>query len=302
MRLQTVDPRNEDILVHVRGKLVPRENARVSVFDSAVQGGDAVWEGLRVYRGRIAALGGHLQRLQNSAKALAFESVPSSDEIRAAIFSTLEANGMSDETHIRLTLTRGEKITSGMNPKLNQSGCSLIVLAEWKPPVYSDTGIRVVSSAIRRNTPQCLDSKIHHNNLLNNILATIDANVAGVDSAIMLDVNGFISETNDTNVFIVSGGTLLTPFADACLPGLTRQMILDIAKDNSMSAREKNLSLTELYSADEAFTTGTMGELTPILEADGRTVGNGKPGDMTRKLQRLHRDYAFEHGEPLPFG
>ena len=224
------DPRNADILVHVNGQLVKREDARVSVFDSVVQGGDAVWEGLRVYKGRIAALCGHLQRLQNSAHALAFANTPDSDEIRQAIFSTLEANGMTDDTHIRLTLTRGEKTTSGMNPKLNQSGCSLIVLAEWKPPIYSDEGIRVVTSATRRNTPQCLDSKIHHNNLLNNIMAAIDANVAGVDSAIMLDVNGFISETNDTNIFLVRGGGLLTPFADACLPGLTRQMILDIAE------------------------------------------------------------------------
>ncbi len=301
MTLQTVDPRNENILVHVRGALVPRENASVSVFDSAVQGGDAVWEGLRVYKGRIAALGGHLQRLQNSARALAFKSIPDSAEIRKAIFSTLEANGMSDETHIRLTLTRGEKITSGMNPKLNQSGCSLIVLAEWKPPVYSDAGIRVISSAIRRNTPQCLDSKIHHNNLLNNILATIDANVAGVDSAVMLDVNGFISETNDTNIFIVCDGELRTPFADACLPGLTRQMILDIANEEMIPAREKNLSLTELYSADEAFTTGTMGELTPVLEADGRMVGDGKSGELTRRLQSLHREFAYKNGERLPF-
>ena len=224
------DSRNADIIVHVNGQLVPRAEARVSVFDSVVQGGDAVWEGLRVYKGRIAALGGHLQRLQNSAHTLAFADMPDSDEIRKAIFSTLEANGMTDDTHIRLTLTRGEKITSGMNPKLNQSGCSLIVLAEWKPPIYSDDGIRVVTSSTRRNTPQCLDSKIHHNNLLNNILAAIDANVAGVDSAVMLDVQGFISETNDTNVFLVRSGELLTPFADACLPGLTRQAIPDCRK------------------------------------------------------------------------
>jgi len=299
--LQSPDPRNADILVHVNGTIVPRNEARVSVFDSVVQGGDAVWEGLRVYKGRIAALGEHLERLQNSAKTLAFNEIPSSNHIRNAIFATLEANGMTDDTHIRLTLTRGEKITSGMNPKLNQSGCSLIVLAEWKPPVYSDDGIRVITSSTRRNTPECLDSKIHHNNLLNNILAAIDANVAGVDSAIMLDINGFISETNDTNIFLVRHGVLLTPFADACLPGITRQMILDIAEEQNLPAREKNLSLTELYSADEAFTTGTMGELTPILEADGRIVGGGGPGDLTRKLQVLHREYAFAHGEPLPF-
>lgn len=299
--MQTPDPRNKNIKIYVRGELLPRSEAKVSVFDSIVQGGDGVWEGLRVYRGRIAALGAHLQRLQNSAKSLAFAEVPTNDEIRSALFSTLEANGMTDETHIRLTLTRGEKITSGMNPKLNQSGCSLIVLPEWKPPIYAGAGITVVTSSIRRNTPECLDSKIHHNNLLNNILATIEANVAQVDSAVMLDVHGFISETNDTNLFLVKDDALLTPFADACLPGLTRQMILDIAEEEKIPAKEKKLSMTELYTADEVFTTGTCGELTPVLRADGRTISDGRAGPMTGRLQKLHQQYAWEHGEALPF-
>ena len=295
------DPRNADILVHVGGELKPREEARVSVFDSVVQGGDAVWEGLRVYDGRIAELDGHLERLQNSAKTLAFADVPSSDEVREAIFETLQANGMRDNAHIRLTLTRGEKITSGMNPRFNQSGCTLIVLAEWKPPVYSDAGIRLITASTRRNTPECLDSKIHHNNLLNNILAAIEANVAGADAAVMLDVNGFISETNDTNVFLVKEGEILTPHADSCLPGLTRRMILRICHDEGIQATERNLSLTELYTADEAFTTGTMGELTPILEVDGRVIGDGERGPLTERLQTLHRAFAYEHGSPLPF-
>lgn len=294
------DPRNADILIHVGGELKPRAEACVSVFDSVVQGGDAVWEGLRVYDGRIAELEGHLKRLQNSAKTLAFAKVPSSDEIRAAIFTTLAANGMRDNTHIRLTLTRGEKVTSGMNPRFNQSGCTLIVLAEWKPPVYSDTGIRVITASTRRNTPECLDSKIHHNNLLNNILAAIEANVAGADAAVMLDVNGFISETNDTNIFLVKDGQVLTPHADSCLPGLTRQMILNICSDEGIPASERNLSLTELYTADEAFTTGTMGELTPVLEADGRLIGDGSSGPISQRLQALHRNAAYEHGSPLP--
>jgi branched-chain amino acid aminotransferase group I len=294
------DPRNRDIVVFVNGELVPRASAKVSVFDSSVQGGDAVWEGLRVYKGRIAALDGHLQRLQNSAKSLAFESVPSTDEVRDAIFKTLAANDMRDESHIRLTLTRGEKITSGMNPRFNQSGCCLIVLAEWKPPVYSNDGIRVITASTRRNTPQCLDSKIHHNNLLNNILASIEANVAGADSAIMLDIDGFVSETNDTNLFIVNDAEVLTPIADSCLPGLTRRMILDICKQQGIPAAERRLSMTEVYTAKEVFTSGTMGELTPVLEADGRVIGNGKPGDMTKRLQSLHREFAFEHGTPLP--
>ncbi len=295
------DPRNAQIQVFVGDRLVPRDEARVSVFDSVVQGGDAVWEGLRVYRGRIAALDEHLRRLQDSAKALAFEQVPSSEEIRDRVFETLIANDMRDDAHVRLTLTRGEKITSGMNPRFNQSGCTLIVLAEWKAPVYSDDGIRVVTASTRRNTPSCLDSKIHHNNLLNNILASIEANVAGVDSAVMLDLQGFLSETNDTNLFLVRDGAVLTPHADSCLPGLTRQMILDICRRDGIPAIERNLSITELYSADEAFTSGTMGELTPILEADGRTIGDGTVGNVTKALQDKHREYAFAHGTHVPY-
>ena len=299
--MKVSDPRNADILVCVNGQLKPRAEASVSVFDSVVQGGDAVWEGLRVYNGRVAELDGHLQRLQDSAKALAFSGVPSSDDVRIAIFNTLEANGMRDNAHIRLTLTRGEKVTSGMNPRFNQSGCTLIVLAEWKPPVYSDDGIRVITASTRRNTPQCLDSKIHHNNLLNNILATIEANVAGVDSAIMLDISGFVSETNDTNLFVVKDNRVLTPHADSCLPGLTRKMILEICDAQNIQSAERNLSLTQIYTADEVFTSGTMGELTPVLEADGRAIGDGKVGPMTSRLQKLHREFAYENGAPLPF-
>ena len=295
------DKRNNNILIYINGLLMPREEAKISVFDSAVQGGDAVWEGLRVYKGRIAALSSHLLRLQNSAKTLAFKSVPSTEVIRKAIFDTLEANGMWDETHIRLTLSRGEKITSGMNPNLNQFGCTLIVLAEWKPPVYSNSGIRVITSSIRRNSPQHLDSKIHHNNLLNNILAVIEANGANVDSAVMLDVNGFISETNDTNIFLVQDNKILTPTTDSCLPGLTRQMILEIAVREGINTDEKNLSNTDLYSADEVFTSGTMGEITPILEADGRKIGDGQAGSMTKRMQKLNSSYAYENGEPIPF-
>lgn len=295
------DPRNADILVHVGGELLPRKDAKVSVFDSSVQGGDAVWEGLRVYDGRIAEFGGHLDRMVASAHALAFADPPSRDEIRKAVYETLEANDMRDGVHIRLTLTRGPKITSGMNPKLNRSGPCLIVLAEWKPPVYGNDGIRLITSSIRRNNPQCLDSKIHHNNLLNNILACIEANVAGVDSALMLDLNGFVSETNDTNVFMVKKGRVTTPFADACLPGLTRQLILKLCHQAGIGASEKNISTTEMYNADEVFTTGTMGELTPVVEIDGRRIGKGGPGEMTRKLSEIHGQYVRENGEPLPF-
>ena len=295
------DPRNAGILVHIGGELLPRERAKVSVFDSSVQGGDAVWEGLRVYGGSVFQLDAHLDRLFASAHALAFRGVPSREEVKAALFSTLQANGMRDGAHVRLTLTRGEKVTSGMDPRWNRSGCCLIVLAEWKPPVYPAGGIRLVTASVRRNSPQTLDSKIHHNNLINNILAKLEANAAGADDALMLDLHGFGAETNATNVFLVKRGELSTPHADACLPGITRAVVLRLAAEHAIPAREKNLSPAEVYTADEMFTTGTMGELTPVLEVDGRTIGPGAPGPVTHRLRQLFADLTAREGEPLPF-
>lgn len=294
------DPRNADIQVWVGDGLVPRDEATVSVFDSSVQGGDAVWEGLRVYDGRIFQLDAHLDRLFASARAMAFAEVPSRDEVTEAVFETLKANGMRDGVHIRLTLTRGRKVTSGMDPRLNRYGPTLIVLAEWKEPVYDRRGIRLVTSAIRRNNPQSIDSKIHHNNLVNNILAKIQANHAGVDDALMLDLAGFVSETNATNVFLVRGGELLTPHADSCLPGITRGMILALAREDGIPALERNVSIAEVYAADEAFTTGTMGELAPVLEVDGRTIGTGEPGPVTARLRELYAERTAAQGTPLP--
>ena len=298
--MQLPDPRNTGILVHVGGQLTTRANAKVSVFDSVVQGGDAVWEGLRVYHGRVADLDLHLDRLFASAHAMAFAGVPARSQVRDALFETLRANGMTHEAHVRLTLTRGEKVTSGMSPHFNQSGCTLIVLAEWKALVYAQEGIRLITSSIRRNTPQCLDSKIHHNNLINNILAKIEANLAGADDALMLDVNGFVSETNATNVFLVRHGTLLTPHADSCLPGITRAGVIEAAGSVGMEVLERNLSLTEVYTADEAFTTGTMGGLAPVLSVDGRQIADGLRGPVTGRLQELHAERAFERGVPIP--
>ncbi|MFP4342326.1 MAG: aminotransferase class IV, partial [Cyclobacteriaceae bacterium] len=300
--LQKFNPKNADIQVFVKDNLYHRKEAKVSVFDSSVQGGDAVWEGLRVYRGKIFCLDRHLQRLRESAKALMFADIPELDFIKKAIFRTLDANGMRDETHIRLTLTRGEKVTSGMDPRLNQAGSCLIVLAEWKPPVYDNQkGIRVITSSIARNSPQHLDSKIHHNNLLNNILAKIQANVAGADAAVMLDAYGFVSELNDTNLFMAKAGKLYTPHADACLPGITRGLTVEIAQSLGIEVTERNLSLTEFYNADEVFATGTMGELTPVGEIDGRKIERHHPEALLPRLRERFNQLIDELSEPLPF-
>ena len=297
--IQKFDKRNKDIKVWINGKLLHRDHAKISVFDSSVQGGDAVWEGIRVYKGRIFCFEEHLNRLVESAKSMAFTNIPSLIEVRNAIFSTLEANRMEDDAHIRLTLTRGEKITSGMNPVLNQLGCSLIVLAEWKPPIFYGKDLCLVTSSIRRNSPLCLDSKIHHANLINNILAKIEANHAGADDALMLDLDGFVAETNSTNIFMIKDGVLITPFAKACLPGITRNLIFQICKKNNFSILEQDLSVTQLYNADEVFTTGTMGELARVNEIDKRKIEN--KGEVFRQIQTLFRELTEKNGERLPF-
>ena len=281
--LQKYNPKNENIQVWVGEQLYHRNEAKVSVFDSTVQGGDAVWEGSRVYKEGVLHLDRHIDRLFASAKALAFEHIPTREFVKDAIRQTLETNGMTHDTLMRITLSRGEKITSGMDPRLNQKGSCLIVLAEWKPLVYdNNAGIRVITSTQRRNGPQFLDSKIHHNNLLNNILAKIQANFAGVDAGIMLDERGFVAELNDTNLFMVKDEVLDTPFANACLHGITRGYVLELARANNIQVQEKNLSLVEFYNADEVFATGTMGELTPVKEMDCRTIEN-KSGSRLRE-------------------
>ena len=297
--LQKFDPRNENLKIWVGDQLYPREEAKISVFDSVVQGGDAVWEGLRVYDRGIFLLDRHLRRLFASAHALGFQGVPSEKNIVKAIKETLLANNMTDHTHIRLTLTRGPKITSGMDPRLNQAGCCLIVLAEWKPPVYDNKkGITVFTSSIRRNNPSFLDSKIHHNNLLNNIQAKIQANVAGKDAALMLDFAGFAAELNGTNIFMIHGEHVYTPHADACLHGITRGMIIQLCKENRISLVEKNISLTELYSAEYVFCSGTMGELTPIIEIDGREISQ-KGKEIYLRLNHLFKESIPEYCIPI---
>jgi len=297
--LQQFNEKNRDLIVNINGRLVHRNEAGVSPFDSAVQGGDAVWEGLRLFHGRIFKLREHLDRLRSSALALAFAEIPSHDAIIHEIRRTLAANTMTHNVHIRLTLTRGVKITSGMDPRLNQSGPTLIVLAEHKPPVYDAAGITLVTSGIRRFPPDCLDPKIHHCNLIQSILAKIEANVAGADDALMLDTRGFIAETNATHVFVVERGALLTSRLVACPEGITRATVLELCQEHGIPYTERDLSLTEVYRADEMFCTGTMGGLTPVLKVDGRTIGGGTTGALTARLSELYAELTGREGEPV---
>jgi branched-chain amino acid aminotransferase len=298
--LQGYDERNAGIVYSVNGRLLHRDEPGLSPFDSVVQGGDAVWEGLRLYDGAVFGLHEHLDRLRRSARALGFAAVPAPDEIIEAITATLRANRMRDGVHVRLTLTRGVKITSGMDPRLNQSGCTLIVLPEHKPPVYDTSGLNLATSSIRRAGPDVLDPKIHHNNLLTSILAKIEANAAGADDAVMLDGRGFVAETNATHLFVVTGGEVLTPFTHACPEGITRATVLKLAAAEGIPCREADLSLTQFYTADEIFCTGTMGEIAGVTELDGRAIGNGSPGPLTAHLAELYLQHARNAGVPLP--
>jgi branched-chain amino acid aminotransferase len=297
--LQTYDERNADLRYWVNGVLRHRDEPGLSPFDSVVQGGDAVWEGLRLYAGRIHGLDAHLRRLRRSAAALAFADVPPAAEITEAIRATLAANGMRDGVHIRLTLTRGVKVTSGMDPRLNTAGCTLVVLAEHKAPVYDTTGLRLVTASVRRPGADVLDPKIHHNNLLNSILAKIEANVAGADDALMLDGRGFVAETNATNLFAVLDGVLVTPTAAACPEGITRGTVLELAAGAGLTVEVRDVSLAEFHAADEVFCTGTMGEIAGVTEIDGRRIGHGEVGELTRKLADLYRSHASTHGTPV---
>jgi branched-chain amino acid aminotransferase len=286
--LQQFNEKNRHLMVNINGGLVHRGEAGISPFDSVVQGGDAVWEGLRLYNGRIFKLQEHLDRLHRSATELSFTEIPSRDQIIDEIKRTLAVNKMRDGVHIRLTLTRGLKITSGMDPRLNQSGPTLIVLAEHKAPVYAKTGLTLITSKIRRPPPEILDPRIHHANLLNSILAKIEANNAGADDALMLDTRGFVAETNATHVFIVRKGELATPQVVACPEGITRATVIEICVAEKIPCVETDLSPDDAYHADEIFCTGTMGELAGVTRIDNNIIGDGNVGPMTKRLSDLY--------------
>ena len=294
--LQQFNEKNRDLIVNINGQLIHRDEAGISPFDSAVQGGDAVWEGLRLYRGRIFKLHEHLDRLRQSAAALSFSEIPPREKLIQEIRRTLAANEMQDGVHIRLTLTRGVKITSGMDPRLNQSGPTLIILAEHKAPVYAKTGLTLITSKIRRPSPEILDCKIHHANLLNSILAKIEANNAGADDALMLDTRGFVAETNATHVFIVREGEVATSRVLACPKGITRATVIEICAEEKIRCIETDLSPVDVYGADEMFCTGTMGELAGVIKIDNRIIGDGKVGPMTKRLSELYAQRTSSEG------
>src|SRR5438105_2756426 len=297
--LQKPNDKNRDLVVNINGRLVHRDQAGVSPFDSAVQGGDAVWEGLRLYHGRIFKLQEHLDPLHQSATALSFAEIPPRVKIIEEIKRTLAANKMQDCVHIRLTLSRGVKITSGMDPRLNQSGSNLIILAEHKESVYTKTVLTLITSNIRRPSPEILDCKIHHANLLNSILAKIEANNAGADDALMLDTRGFIAESNATNVFLVRKGDLATSKVAACPEGITRATVIEIAAAEKIRCVEADLSPVDVYGADEMFCTGTMGELAGVVKIDNRAIGDGKVGPMTKRLSELYAKRTASEGVPM---
>src|SRR6266536_3417510 len=301
--LQQFNEKNCDLVVNINGHLVHRDEAGISPFDSSVQGGDAIWEVLRLYDGRIFKLYEHLDRLHRSAVALSFPEIPSREQIIEEIKRTLVANKMRDGVHIRLTLTRGLKITSGMDPRLNQSGPTLIVLAEYKPPVYVKSGLALITSKIRRPPPEVLDARIHHANLLNSILAKIEANNAGADDALMLDTRGFVAETNATNIFIVrnsdksrASGDLATSRCVACPEGITRATVIEICAAEKIRCIETDLSVVDVYSAHEIFCTGTMGELAAVIRIDNRQIGGGNVGPMTKRLGDLYARRTASEG------
>ncbi len=293
---QQFNEKNRDLVVNINGHLLHRDEAGISPFDSAVQGGDAVWEGLRLYNGRIFKLNEHLDRLEHSARALSFAQIPPREKIIDEVKRTLTANRMRDGVHIRLTLTRGVKITSGMDPRLNQSGPTLIILAEHKAPVYSKDGLKLITASVRRPPPEVLDARIHHANLLNSILAKIEVNNAGADDALMLDINGFIAETNATNAFIVRKGGLATSKVVACPEGITRATVIEICAAEKIRCVETDLSPVDVYGADEMFCTGTMGELAGVVKIDNRDIGDGKVGPMTKRLSELYAHRTAAEG------
>ncbi len=285
-----IDPRNENILIDVNGELFPREEAKVSVFDSGFVLGDGVWEGLRVHNGNIAFLDKHLDRLYDGAKTLDFDLGISPQELSDRLYKTLEANEMKDGVHIRLMVSRGVKATPYQDPRATITPATIVIIPEYKNalPETAEKGIDLFTVHVRRGYPDVQDPKLNSHSKLNCIMACIQAAKAGADEALMLDPHGFVATCNSTHFFIVRDDEVCTSSGDFCLGGITRGIVLELSSDNGINTSERNFSLTDVYGAQEAFVTGTFAGLAPVKSVDGRTIGTGERGTVTKRLQDLY--------------
>ena len=298
--LQQRHSANDRLIVNINGMLVHRDEAGVSPFDSSVQNGDAVWEGLRLYNGRIFRLDAHLERLRKSAALLAYQGMPSDATLQAELTRTLQANRMYDGVHVRLTVSRGLKYTSGLDPRINTNGCSYFILAEHKPPVFDNVhGIHLLTARQRRPFADVLDQQIHSCNQLTSILAKIEANAAGADDAVLLDPLGMLAETSSTHLFMVRDGRVATSTTRACPDGITRRVVLELCQRLGIQREERDIPAAELTKADEMFVTGTMGELTPVASLDGRALGR-IPGTVTALLATQFCQLTQDPAEGTP--
>jgi branched-chain amino acid aminotransferase len=286
------DERNDHILIWINGELVPRERAVVSVFDAGFVLGDGVWEGLRVRSGHPAFLERHLDRLFEGAKAIMLDSGLDRGELTDAIYATLRANDMADGVHVRLMVTRGVKRTPYQDPRVTIGPATVVIIAEHKEPLPATVtdGITLFTTHVRRAAPDTLDPKLNSHSKLNDITACIQAYTAGADEALMLDPHGFVATCNSTHFFIVSGGEVLTSDGRYCLAGITRANVLELCRANGIPARETTFSLTDVYSAGEAFVTGTFAGVVPVRSVDGRVIGDGRRGPVVERLQGLYRE------------
>jgi branched-chain amino acid aminotransferase len=293
----TDDPRNANILVSVNGNLVPRSQAVVSVFDSGFVLGDGVWEGLRVFSGHPAFLEQHLDRLWEGAAALALDMGLNREQLTRRLYETLAANGMhGDGVHLRLMITRGPKSTPYQDPRMSAGPATVVIIAEHKDPLPStvEKGISLFTVHVRRASPDTLDPKLNAHSKLNDILACIQAYTAGAEEALMLDPDGFVATCNSTHFFVVKRGEVWTSTGDHCLGGITRANVLELCVRHGIVGRERRFSLTDVYSADEAFVTGTFAGVVPVHTVDGRRIGTGGRGPVVTRLQSLYRDLVRE--------
>lgn len=287
----TQDSRNDDILININGELVHRSQAVVSVFDSGFILGDGIWEGLRVHRGKIPFLGRHLKRLWEGAKALDLDIGLTQDDMAQRLYDTLQANHMEDHVHIRLMVSRGVKSTPYQDPAVTISPPTIVIIPEYKSPdpTLNDRGVRLYTVYVRRGYADVQDPRINSHSKLNCIFGCIQAAKAGYDEALMLDPHGHVATCNSTHFFIVREGEVWTSSGDYCLDGITRRNVINLCKANDIPVFEKNFSVMQAYSADEAFVTGTFAGLTPVVDIDGRIIGSGKRGPMVDRLQELYR-------------